>query len=255
MFLQFLRHGGQRSEESREDALVGRGDRVRGIRKVEVDLAVIGIDHDLDRIADIIEFPIRNWLSVREIIARRIGVLHPEQPPFADDDVGIVVEAKERSNRPYPVLDGTAEHDATVAGNVAADQNVQVLEIPREQHSSSDPVHGDPARALVDSVDIVFAIRIVELRSAAFDDDVGIGLLPIVDAGLLDRRAARCDRRDVLQIEDRQPFGALARDRAHDRAIAVGEKHMTVDPRLGVGGHQRRLELAGRQHHRLIGAI
>src|SRR6266567_4381338 len=122
----------KRSEESREDALVGRGDRVRGIREVEVDLAVIGIDHDLDRIADIIEFPIRNWLSVREIIARRIGVLHPEQPPFADDDVGIVVEAKERSNRPYPVLDGTAEHDPTVAGNVAADQDVQVLEIPRE---------------------------------------------------------------------------------------------------------------------------
>ena len=61
--------------------------------------------------------------------------------------------------------------------------------------------------------------------------------------------------RDVLEVEDRQPLGGLAGERAHDRPIAVSEQHMVVDPGLGIGGEERGLELAGRQGHPLICAI
>ena len=35
----------------------------------------------------------------------------------------------------------------------------------------------------------------------------------------------------------------------------MGEEYTPVDPGLGIGGQQRGLELAGRQHHLLIGTI
>ena len=69
-------------------------------------------------------------------------------------------------------------------------------------------------------------------------------------------RAAGRDRRNVLQ--DRRsgiPSADFAGDRGHDHAVAVREEHMAVDPRLGVGGSSAGLELAGRQHHLLIGAV
>jgi hypothetical protein len=166
-----------------------------------------------------------------------------------------VVETQEGGDRPYPLLDGTTKHDPAGVGDIVADQDVQVLEIPREQHPSSNPTHGHTARALVGRVDVVFPIRIVELRGAPPDDDVGVGLFPVVDARLLDWRPPGRGRRNVQEIEDRQPFAALAGHRAHDHTVAVRERHVAVDPGLGVGGKQRGLELARRQHHLLIDAV
>src|SRR5439155_21809454 len=141
-------------------------------------------------------------------------------------EVGVPVQAEERGNRPHPVLNGTTEHDPTVAGDIAAEQQVRVLEIPREEGSSSDPANGDPARARVGRVDVVCPLRIVEFRGAPLDDDVGVGLFPEVNARFVDWWASGRDWRDVLKVEDWQPFPGLAGERAQDRLIAVSEQHM-----------------------------
>src|SRR5215469_5521662 len=151
----------------------------------------------------------------------------------ADHQVRVAVEDEERGDRPHPVLNVATEHDPTVASDIAGQQQVWVLEIPREEGSASDPANGDPARASIGRVNIVCPLGIVELRGASLDDDVGIGLFPEIDARFVNRRAAGGDRRDVLQIEDRQPFGSLAGERAHHRPIAVRKQHMPVDTRLG----------------------
>ena len=118
------------------------------------------------------------------------------------------------------------------------------------------PTDRDPVHAVVGRVDIVLSLGIVELRGASLDDHVGIRPLPEINARLVDGRAAGRDRRDVLQVEDRQPFGGLPGDRGHDHSVAVSEEHMEVDPGLGVGRKERRrVELAGRQHHLLIRAV
>src|SRR5262249_38754461 len=97
-----------------------------------------------------------------------------------------------------------------------------------------DPAHGYAARAIIGGVDIVFPFRIVELRRAPLHDDVAVGFFPVVDAWLADFGAAARDWRNIAQIEERQAFGALAGNRAHHHAVAVGEEPRAVDPRLRV---------------------
>src|SRR5258708_2327560 len=90
------------------------------------------------------------------------------------------------------------------------------------------------AGAVIGRIDVVFPLRIVELRCASLDDDVAVALFAVVDARLVDFRTSVCNRRNIPQIEERQSFGALAGDRAHHRAIAVSKQHVAVDPCLGV---------------------
>ena len=166
-----------------------------------------------------------------------------------------MVEAEERGDRAHPFLDVAADHDPAFAGDVAREQQVHVVEVPGEEGSPRDPADGNAARAVIGRVDVVFALRIVELRRAPLDDHVAVGLLPEIDARLADVGAAGRDRRNILQIEQRQPFGALAGDRGHHHAVAVGEEHVAVDPGLRVRRQQRGFQLAGREHHALIRAV
>src|ERR1700730_18548668 len=145
MLLQVLGNGRQWLEEPREDALVGRGDRVRGICHVKCYRPVVGVDDGFDRIADVIELQAGKCLGVWEIATRRISILHPEEPALTGPQVGALAEAAESGDGPHPLLNGTAEHDPTVAGDIAGKQQVRVLEIPREEGSASDGADGDPA--------------------------------------------------------------------------------------------------------------
>ena len=106
-----------------------------------------------------------------------------------------------------------------------------------QANSDLQPVSADrdAVRAIVIRVDVVFSLGIVELRRAAFDDHVAAGALSEIDAWLGDLRTTGGDRRDVLQVENRQAFGGLLGDRGHDDPVAVGEQQMQVDPGLGVG--------------------
>ena len=71
-------------------------------------------------------------LGVGEPAARGVGVLHPVEPPVADHHIGIVIQLQERRYRPYAILDVAMEQILLVAGDVAAEQDVDVVELPGE---------------------------------------------------------------------------------------------------------------------------
>src|SRR5258708_2327562 len=89
------------------------------------------------------------------------------------------------------------------------------------------------AGAVIGRIDVVFPLRIVELRCASLDDDVAVALFAIVDARLEDFRTSIRNGRNVPQIEDRQSFSALAGDRAHHPTLSLTKPQAPLHPSLG----------------------
>src|SRR5262245_52822881 len=125
-----------------------------------------------------------------------IGVLHPEAPPFADHHAGVPIQTEEESDHSHTVLNGATYHDSAVTRDIAGEQQVDVFEVPGEQGPTRDPAYRDPASTLIRCIHIVLALGIVELRCRPLNDDVAVGLLPVINAGLPDRWAADRERRD-----------------------------------------------------------
>src|SRR4029079_7743304 len=136
--------------------------------------AVVGVDDHLDRIADVVELSMRGGLSVRKVAAGYVGIYDPEQALVADHEIWILIQAQKRSDRLHPLLDGAPEHDPAFAGDVAADQNVWIVEEPSKESSAGDPVHWHAPRAIVARVDVLLALGVIELRGAPFDEHVCI---------------------------------------------------------------------------------
>ena len=147
------------------------------------------------------------------------------------------------------------EHDPALTGDIAAEQDVDVVELPGKQRPPGGSADRDAVRAVVVRIDVVLALGVVELRRAALDDDVSARALAEIDAWLGDGRAAGGNRRNVLQVEIRQTLGGFLRHRGHDHTAAVGEQQMQVDPGLRVGRQQRRRQFARSQRHLPIGAV
>ena len=108
---QGLGQVGERLEQAGEDSLVGRDDRLRGVHHVVVDRPGVGVDHDLDRVADVVQaagqVPVRHGvrlergvgrerLGVGVPIRRRVRVPDPDQAPIGADQVGVPVIGEER---------------------------------------------------------------------------------------------------------------------------------------------------------------
>src|SRR6516164_3190391 len=100
------------------------------------------------------------------------------------------------------VLDVAMKHDPALAGDVAAEQNVDVVELPGEQRAPRGLADRNTIRTVIRRIDVVLALGIVELRRAGPDDDVAVRALAEIDARLGDRRSAVGDWRDVFQVED-----------------------------------------------------
>ena len=127
------------------------------------------------------------------------------------------------------------KQDPTLASDVAAEQgDVEVVHLPGEQGPPTDPTNGNAVRAIVTRVDAVFALSDSRTLACRFRRSaVARGPLSKIDARLGYRGTAGGNRRDILQVKDRQAFTGLLH-RGHDRAT-VGEQEMQVDPGLGVG--------------------
>src|SRR5437667_3632654 len=98
-----------------------------------------------------------------------------------------------------------------------------------EDYPPHHPPQRDATGAAIGCVDVVGSLRIVEFRHGSLDDDVVTLLWPIIDARLADLGTAVRNRRNIAQIQQRKPFGALLGYRAHDRTVAVGEQNMEID--------------------------
>ena len=279
---QFLRHAdvlpkivGHRAEgleQVREDALIGPDDRVVRVRHVEMHRPVVGIHRDLHAVPDVVERLIAKsgrvergkieWLGVREPLRRRERILDVDEAAgFVDDKVGILVEAQERCDPAEPVPERAVEQQLAIAGDLVADQQVQVAEPQREEQPHHGVVEADagrpcPAGLGADgTADIALAGRKVELVLLGADDDVRAVSLPEVDPRLRDRRgAARRYRRQVADDEPRLPFATDLVDRHHRDADPVGVDDPLVDP-AGGGRVLVQGKLAGGQHDLALDAV
>ena len=252
-----------------EDALVGAQDRIVGVVDVEVHRAVVGVDGDLDAVADVVEIVVPEpgqieagrrieALRVREVIRGRVRVLDVDHPAgVVDDEVGILVEAQERRDQRQAVADRAVEEQLALDRDLVADQQVEVTEAGREQQAHQrvvepDPRRPGPARLGPDrALAVALAGRVVELVLLGPDDDVRARAFAEVDprASRVDgRRAARRGRRQVADEEPRLALAADLVDRDHGRPDPVREADPLVDP----AGRIRVLlegELARGEHH------
>src|ERR1035437_10417142 len=77
------------------------------------------VDNDLHRITNVVEIETLRRLCIGKIVARRIGVLDPDQSPVADHQIGVVIEAQERGDCAHPFLDVAADEETGIyAGGV-----------------------------------------------------------------------------------------------------------------------------------------
>ena len=233
-------------EQVGEDVLPDLDDGVLVVDDVEVDGAVVGVDHRLDRVAHVVvTHAVR--LRVGVAVGDRVGVLDPvEAAVLADDDVGVGVELEEGREFVDALLDQASEEDAAVAVNGAGDEDVGVAEGPGEGEAAEEVAQLDAAVAGVAGGGLVgfaagflAAERVIELFGLAVGDDVGVGDLAVVDARLDDLQVQRSRRsfldhfgRNVGDPEDRFAGGGDFVDRGHHHAEAVGELQPSVDPTL-----------------------
>ena len=192
--------------------------RVDGI---EGDVALVGVDDDLDRVADVADAA-GGGLGVGKALAGGVGVLDPEQATAIDNKIGVVIQRQERRDLGDAGLDLAPELDAAVGADIVGDQDVDVELLPSVDEALEPAVEDDVAMALVAGVDILVAARIVELRHAGVHDPVARFLLPIVDRRLSHAERRRCHGRDVVDDEDRATVWRLVGRRRHDQAVAMG---------------------------------
>src|SRR5690606_10097124 len=131
VILQASRQFRKRLEEVREDGSVDPKNRVVFIDDVVVDGAIIGIDHDLDRVPDVVEsgYGLCVWKSV----GRRVGILNPDQSTAIQHEIGIAVELQERRDLPDAILHATPDLQPAFWLDVVGQQDVEVAQHPREE--------------------------------------------------------------------------------------------------------------------------
>ena len=94
-------------------ARVGRGDRIRRIGDIERGGAVVGVDHDLHGVADVVDAA-AGGRRVRIAVARRVGVVDPEQAAVGEHQIRIAIEGEERRDLGDALADVAVEDDAAL---------------------------------------------------------------------------------------------------------------------------------------------
>ena len=226
---QVVRHLVERTQKFREDRLQRPDDRVLGVGQIERHRAVVGVDDDLHRVADVVD-PGGGPRRIRILVADRVGVQDPDQLAVRDDQVRVVVVAEEWGNRGHAVDDVPVIQDPTGRADLAAEQDVRGPEPGREPHPAQQPGDLDPAGPVIHGGDVFVPLRVVELFGVGVHDDVVVRQLAEVDARLVYGDVHRRGRRQVLDEQHRQPFLGDLVDRAHRDPEAVGVLQLLVDP-------------------------
>ncbi len=129
MRLQAGRHRVERLEQAGEGGGIDAQHRVLRVDRIEGDVALVGVDHDLDRVADVADAALGR-LGIGKALAGRVGVLDPDQTAVVDHQVGVAIEGQERRDLADPVLDLAPELDAAVVMDVVGDQEIDVELLP-----------------------------------------------------------------------------------------------------------------------------
>src|SRR5262249_59374784 len=89
-----------------------------------------------------------------------------------DHQGGSGVEPQERGHPADPLLDQPAEEEAAAGGDVVADEELGIPEVPGEEQASPHAAERHPVPSLIRGVDVLLAAGIVELRGAPPADEV-----------------------------------------------------------------------------------
>src|SRR5262249_35190402 len=143
-------------------------------------------DGNLHRVADVADATLPGTLRVRHRVTGRVRVLQPDQSAVVDDEVGITVEPQKGREPADALLDESAEEDAARRGDVAADQQIEIAELPGEQRAAPETAERDAVASLVGVILVLLTFGIVELARAAADHDVGARFLAEVQLGPID---------------------------------------------------------------------
>src|SRR6185437_12950 len=192
-------------KQRREHVAVRLQDGVLGVEDVHVHGAVIGIDGDLDAVADVVHLLAVNGdrLGVGVLIAGGVGVDHPEQVAMAvDDQVGIGIVAEEWRQRLDPVHDLAVHEQAGGGGEVVGEEDVGVVLFDGGGHAQRRMAEDDAGGAGVVGVAVVVAFGVIELVLLGVDEDAAGGVLAEVEAGAGDLKVGEgAGGRGVLEDE------------------------------------------------------
>src|SRR5262249_52979370 len=131
MRAQAFGHFGQRFERARIDARVGLDYRVAFVGDVEPYAAVIRVNNGFDRVANVVASVSR--LRIRITVAGGIRVSDPEQSPFVNDHIRIVVELQVWRDLREPLADIAVEQDAAVRRQIVRQHELQIAESDGEE--------------------------------------------------------------------------------------------------------------------------
>ena len=92
-------HGVERLQQAGEDLPNRARHRIRRIDDVVGGRAVVGVDRDLDRVADVVEAAAIGGRRVRIAARRRIGVLHPDEAAVGDGEIRSIVAERRHDAR------------------------------------------------------------------------------------------------------------------------------------------------------------
>ena len=141
VLLQDGRQGANVLEQVGIGIAIPLDDGVGLVVDVIVDMTIKGVDHDLDRIADVIEL-VGILLAVetgggafgnRIPVGCGVGVENPENALGRDDDVGIVIELEERREFAHPFDDVAMEQGPAFAADVDREEQVFIPEVDGKQ--------------------------------------------------------------------------------------------------------------------------
>ena len=248
MVLQIFGHRAKRLEQSREGIAVGLNDGVLFVGDVVVHGAVVGVNRNFYRVADVVDIGLGIRRGIREASAVGKRILNPNEIAFVGQhDVRIAIQFQEGGNHPYPVLNLAVNLDAGLGVDFIAEQHVGVSQANSEGEPFEERIQRDAAGAFVAGVDVFVAAGIAELITITAYKHLVVGKFTVVNfrTGHLYRDFAFW--RQVFNEKFRLAVGGKAIDGVHDDAVAVGKFQLFVDP--GKRGQLGFIQLAGGQHY------
>ncbi len=172
------RHLRRRPEQIREDRGQGAGDRLVRDHLVEGHSAVVGVHHDLDAVAHVVDVAVP--CRVRVAVGRGVGVHYPEEPAVGEHQVGIAVVAEERRDPSHAGGDLTGEEQPAVPADVGGQQQLGVPK-PVGQGQARQVAEPDPSLPGIVRIYVLVPARVVQLANLGVYDHVVRGQLTEVD--------------------------------------------------------------------------
>src|SRR4029453_10784709 len=101
-----------------------------------------------------------------------VTVLHPEQAPVGDHEIGRRVVGEKGCDSLNPLRELSMEHHPAFSRDVIAEQHLERTEANAEEQPPEEIGNGDTTRSVVARINIVVALGVVKLARSSLDEDV-----------------------------------------------------------------------------------